>query len=215
MSTTKKYILYAYIKPYDIKLCLIFPIDSKIRFVQEYIDDTMRNFRTRYKVGRIEQKKTSSILLPDFKIGDILEDKDELIVYSIEYGLTKKTLNNKNSIEDIDKLFIAKKTRRDSRAVSRKISIDKNERKTKGNKDNNDDDDDEEDDDKNEQNEEEEQYDNNEENVEEKNNEQNDDNENSESEDKKNNMQKKKGKKIEKNDDSSNSGDDKSEDLKL
>ena len=215
MSTTKKYILYAYIKPYDIKLCLLFPIDSKIRFVQEYIDDTMRNFRTRYKVGRIEHKKTSSILLPDFKIGDILEDKDELIVYSIEYGLTKKTLNNKNSIEDIDKLFIAKKTRRDSRAVSRKISIDKNERKTKGNKDNNDDDDDEEDDDKNEQNEEEEQYDNNEENVEEKNNEQNDDNENSESEDKKNNMQKKKGKKIEKNDDSSNSGDDKSEDLKL
>ena len=215
MSTTKKYILYAYIKPYDIKLCLIFPIDSKIRFVQEYIDDTMRNFRTRYKVGRIEHKKTSSILLPDFKIGDILEDKDELIVYSIEYGLTKKTLNNKNFIEDIDKLFIAKKTRRDSRAVSRKISIDKNERKTKGNKDNNDDDDDEENDDKNEQNEEEEQYDNNEENVEEKNNEQNDDNENSESEDKKNNMQKKKGKKIEKNDDSSNSGDDKSEDLKL
>ena len=215
MSTTKKYILYAYIKPYDIKLCLLFPIDSKIRFVQEYIDDTMRNFRTRYKVGRIEHKKTSSILLPDFKIGDILEDKDELIVYSIEYGLTKKTLNNKNSIEDIDKLFIAKKTRRDSRAVSRKISIDKNERKTKGNKDNNDDDDDEENDDKNEQNEEEEQYDNNEENVEEKNNEQNDDNENSESEDKKNNMQKKKGKKIEKNDDSSNSGDDKSEDLKL
>ena len=214
MSTTKKYILYAYIKPYDIKLCLIFPIDSKIRFVQEYIDDTMRNFRTRYKVGRIEHKKTSSILLPDFKIGDILEDKDELIVYSIEYGLTKKTLNNKNSIEDIDKLFIAKKTRRDSRAVSRKISIDKNERKTKGNKDNNDDDE-EEDDDKNEQNEEEEQYDNNEENVEEKNNEQNDDNENSESEDKNNNMQKKKGKKIEKNDDSSNSGDDKSEDLKL
>ena len=215
MSTTKKYILYAYIKPYDIKLCLIFPIDSKIRFVQEYIDDTMRNFRTRYKVGRIEHKKTSSILLPDFKIGDILEDKDELIVYSIEYGLTKKTLNNKNSIEDIDKLFIAKKTRRDSRAVSRKISIDKNERKTKGNKDNNDDDDDEENDDKNEQNEEEEQYDNNEENVEEKNNEQNDDNENSEIEDKNNNMQKKKGKKIEKNDDSSNSGDDKSEDLKL
>ena len=220
MSSTKKYILYAYIKPYDFKLCLVFPIDSKIRSIQEYIDDTMRNFRTRYKVGRIEHKKTSSILLPDFKIGDMLEDKDELIVYSIEYGLTKKTLSNKNSMEDIDKLFIAKKTKRESRAVSRKISIDKNERNVKGNKyeqgnkDNNDSDD-EEDDDKKVKNEEEEQYDNNEENVEEKNNEQNDDNENSESEDKKNNMQKKKGKKIEKNDDSSNSGDDKSEDLKL
>ena len=215
MSATKKYILYAHIKPYDFKLCLVFPIDSKIRFVQEYIDDTMRNFRTRYKVGRIEHKKTSSILLPDFKIGDILEDKDELIVYSIEYGLTKKTLNNKNSIEDIDKLFIAKKTKRDSRAISRKISIDKNERKTKGNIDNNNDDE-VEDDDKNEQNEEE-QDDNNEENAEDKNNEQNDDNDNIENEDKDkdNNEQKKKVKKIDKNDDSSNSGDDKSEDLKL
>jgi hypothetical protein len=214
MSSTKKYILYAYIKPYDFKLCLVFPTESKIRFVQEYIDDTMRNFRTRYKVGRIEHKKTSSILLPDFKIGDILEDKDELIVYSIEYGLTKKTLNNKNNIEDIDKLFIAKKTRRDSRAISRKISIDKNGKKTKGNTDNNDDDE-EEYDDKNELNEVEEQDDNNEENAEDKNNEQNDDNDNSESEDKDNKEKKQKGKKIEKNDDSSNSGDDKSEDLKL
>ena len=211
MSATKKYILYANIKPYDFKLCLVFPIDSKIRYIQEYIDDTMRNFRTRYKVGRIEHKKTSSILLPDFKIGDILEDKDELIVYSIEYGLTKKTLSNKNSVEDIDKLFIAKKTRRESRAVSRKISIDKNEKSKKENRDINDDDED------NEKvnNEEEEQDDNNEEPAEENNNEQNDDKDNSESKENNNNEKRKKDKKEDRNNDSSNSGDDNSEDLKL
>ena len=214
MSATKKYILYANIKPYDFKLCLVFPIDSKIRYIQEYIDDTMRNFRTRYKVGRIEHKKTSSILLPDFKIGDILEDKDELIVYSIEYGLTKKTLSNKNSVEDIDKLFIAKKTRRESRAVSRKISIDKNEKSKKENRDINDDDDDDEDDEKV-NNEEEEQDDNNEEPAEENNNEQNDDKDNSESEENNNNEKRKKDKKEDRNNDSSNSGDDNSEDLKL
>ena len=212
MSATKKYILYANIKPYDFKLCLVFPIDSKIRYIQEYIDDTMRNFRTRYKVGRIEHKKTSSILLPDFKIGDILEDKDELIVYSIEYGLTKKTLSNKNSVEDIDKLFIAKKTRRESRAVSRKISIDKNEKNKKENRDINDDDDE---DDEKVNNEEEEQDDNNEEPAEENNNEQNDDKDNSESEENNNNEKRKKDKKEDRNDDSSNSGDDNSEDLKL
>ena len=210
MSATKKYILYANIKPYDFKLCLVFPIDSKIRYIQEYIDDTMRNFRTRYKVGRIEHKKTSSILLPDFKIGDILEDKDELIVYSIEYGLTKKTLSNKNSVEDIDKLFIAKKTRRESRAVSRKISIDKNEKNKKENRDINDDEDDEK-----VNNEEEEQDDNNEEPAEENNNEQNDDKDNSESEENNNNEKRKKDKKEDRNNDSSNSGDDNSEDLKL
>ena len=214
MSATKKYILFANIKPYDFKLCLVFPIDSKIRYIQEYIDDTMRNFRTRYKVGRIEHKKTSSILLPDFKIGDILEDKDELIVYSIEYGLTKKTLSNKNSVEDIDKLFIAKKTRRESRAVSRKISIDKNEKSKKENRDINDDDDDDEDDEKV-NNEEEEQDDNNEEPAEENNNEQNDDKDNSEGEENNNNEKRKKDKKEDRNNDSSNSGDDNSEDLKL
>ena len=211
MSATKKYILYANIKPYDFKLCLVFPIDSKIRYIQEYIDDTMRNFRTRYKVGRIEHKKTSSILLPDFKIGDILEDKDELIVYSIEYGLTKKTLSNKNSVEDIDKLFIAKKTRRESRAVSRKISIDKNEKNKKENRDINDDDED----DEKVNNEEEEQNDNNEEPAEENNNEQNDDKDNSEGEENNNNEKRKKDKKEDRNNDSSNSGDDNSEDLKL
>ena len=212
MSATKKYILFANIKPYDFKLCLVFPTDSKIRYIQEYIDDTMRNFRTRYKVGRIEHKKTSSILLPDFKIGDILEDKDELIVYSIEYGLTKKTLSNKNSVEDIDKLFIAKKTRRESRAVSRKISIDKNEKNKKENRDINDDDDE---DDEKVNNEEEEQNDNNEESAEENNNEQNDDKDNSESEENNNNEKRKKDKKEDRNNDSSNSGDDNSEDLKL
>ena len=211
MSATKKYILFANIKPYDFKLCLVFPIDSKIRYIQEYIDDTMRNFRTRYKVGRIEHKKTSSILLPDFKIGDILEDKDELIVYSIEYGLTKKTLSNKNSVEDIDKLFIAKKTRRESRAVSRKISIDKNEKNKKENRDINDDDED----DEKVNNEEEEQDDNNEEPAQENNNEQNDDKDNSESEENNNNEKRKKDKKEDRNNDSSNSGDDNSEDLKL
>ena len=212
MSVTKKYILFANIKPYDFKLCLVFPIDSKIRYIQEYIDDTMRNFRTRYKVGRIEHKKTSSILLPDFKIGDILEDKDELIVYSIEYGLTKKTLSNKNSVEDIDKLFIAKKTRRESRAVSRKISIDKNEKNKKENRDINDDDDE---DDEKVNNKEEEQDDNNEEPAEENNNEQNDDKDNSESEENNNNEKRKKDKKEDRNNDLSNSGDDNSEDLKL
>ena len=211
MSATKKYILFANIKPYDFKLCLVFPTDSKIRYIQEYIDDTMRNFRTRYKVGRIEHKKTSSILLPDFKIGDILEDKDELIVYSIEYGLTKKTLSNKNSVEDIDKLFIAKKTRRESRAVSRKISIDKNEKNKKENRDINDDDED----DEKVNNEEEEQDDNNEEPAEKNNNEQNDDKDNSESEENNNNEKRKKDKKEDRNNDSSNSGDDNSEDLKL
>ena len=214
MLSPKKYILYAYIKPYDLKLCLVFPIDSKIRFIQEYIEDTMRNFRSKYKVGRIEHKKTSSILLPDFKIGEALEDKDEIIVYSIEYGLTKKNLNDKSFMEDIDKLFIGKKVKRESRITSRKISIDKDKnysKISKGNKS---------DDEKSEENDEESDKDNNDNDNENNDNEDSDKkNENDESSDeedeKKNIKPKKKEKKSIKKDDSSNSGEDNSEDIKL
>ena len=209
MLSQKKYILYAYIKPYDLKLCLAFPIDTKIRFIQEYIEDTMRNFRAKYKVGRIEHKKTSSILLPDFKIGEILENKDELIIYSIEYGLTKTTLNDKKSLEDIDKLFIGKKTRRESKATSRKISFDKydkNNKRVKSKSNNISEDEDEE-------------KGNNDENYKEKksnsDNQNNGESESSESKDKDDNNNKKKNIKSDKGDDSSNSGDDDSEDIKL
>ena len=209
MLSQKKYILYAYIKPYDLKLCLAFPIDTKIRFIQEYIEDTMRNFRAKYKVGRIEHKKTSSILLPDFKIGEILENKDELIIYSIEYGLTKTTLNDKKSLEDIDKLFIGKKTRRESKATSRKISFDKydkNNKRVKSKSNNISEDEDEE-------------KGNNDENYKEKksnsDNQNNGESDSSESKDKDDNNNKKKNIKSDKGDDSSNSGDDDSEDIKL
>jgi hypothetical protein len=210
MLSPKKYILYAYVKPYDLKLCLAFPLDTKIRFIQEYIEDTMRNFRTKYKVGRVEHKKTSSILLPDFKIGETLENKDEIIVYSIEYGLTKTTLNDKKSMEDIDKLFIGKKTRRESKATSRKISIDKYEKNNKRIKSESNvisDDEDKEDKD--------EEKGNNSEKKDKEYDQSNDESESSESKVKNNNNKKKKEIKKVEEDDSSNSGDDKSEDIKL
>lgn len=115
---TNKYILYAEIKPYDLKFTLIFHKNQKICHIQEFIDDTMRNFRTRYKIGRIENKKTSSVLLPDYKIGEVLENKDEIVVYSVDYGLTRKKLPENTQVEDIDKCYIAKKTKRDGKSLN-------------------------------------------------------------------------------------------------
>ena len=212
MLSPKKYILYAYVKPYDLKLCLAFPLDTKIRFIQEYIEDTMRNFRAKYKVGRIEHKKTSSILLPDFKIGDVLEDKDEIIVYSIEYGLTKTNLHDKKSIEDIDKLFIAKKTKRESRGISRKISIDKNYKKENKSLNEKTENSVLEEQDENEENSEDNETINNNNNKQKKDD---NDNDSDETPEKNNNNKKRKDKNNDKNDNSSDSGDDKSEDLNL
>ena len=198
MLVNKKCLLYAQIKPYDIKLSLVFSSDCKIRYIQEYIEDTMRNFRAKYKVGRIEQKKTSSILLPDYKIGEVLEDKDEIIIYSIEYGLTKKTLPDNSSLEDIDKLFIGKKLKRDSRIISRNESVDKKTTKLE-----------EESDDENNNEEEEENNDNNEKNQK--------STKNDKSKDIKKDIKKdnKKDKKNKDKENSSSSGDDKSQDINI
>ena len=197
MLSNKKYVFYAQIKPYNLKLSLVFSVDSRIRHMQEFIEDTMKSFRAKYKVGRIEHKKTSSVLLPDYKIGEVLEDKDELVVYSVEYGLTKTTLPDKSFIEDIDKLYIGKKIKRDSKVVSRKDSADKKEVKTTKN----DSDDDENENENEDENEDEE-----------------DDNNKKEETKKNNNKNKKKNIKSskKKNDDnSSSSGDDKSQDINI
>ena len=230
MASIKKYNLFAKIKPYDLKLSLVFSTDSRVRYMQEFIEDTMRNYRTKFKVGRIEQEKTSSILLPDYKIGEVLDDKDNIIVYSIEYGLTKKTLNDQSSIEDIDKLFIGKKIKRDSRNISQNESMDKKITK-KEEEENGNNKDDKNEDDKNDEEEEEEDDDESDESNE---------SEKNEKMEKKDEKNEKKEKKIEKNvkkydnkkemkkasnknnkkkkneqDSSSNSGDDKSQDLKI
>ena len=230
MTNLKKFNIFAKIKPYDLKLSLVFSTDSRVRYMQEFIEDTMRNYRTKYRVGRIEHEKTSSILLPDYKIGEVLDDKDNIIVYSIEYGLTKKTLNDQSSIEDIDKLFIGKKIKRDSRNISQNESMDKKITK-KEEEENGNNKDDKNEDDKNDEEEEEEDDDESDESNE---------SEKNEKMEKKDEKNEKKEKKIEKNvkkydnkkemkkasnknnkkkkneqDSSSNSGDDKSQDLKI
>ena len=187
MLANKKYVLYAQIKPYNLKISLVFTSDTRIRYVQEFIEDTMRSFRAKYKVGRIEQQKTKLLLLPDFRIGDVLDDKDELIVYSAEYGLTKTTLSDKSSVEDIDRLFIGKKIKRDSRVINRKDSNDK--KKVSKKEDDSDD---------------------------EENNEEEDENEDDKNiKDKNNNKNSKKNKKKMSDDDSSNSGEDNSQDIQI
>ena len=212
MLSNKKYLLYATIKPYDLKISLVFSSDSRIRYIQEFIEDTMRNFKTKYKVGRIEHKKTSSILLPDYKIGEVLEDKDELIIYSIEYGLTKKTLSSKNSIEDIDNLFIGKKLKRDIKHISRKGSGDKKSTKKEENNENenNNNDNDNDNENENENEEEEDEDDNNEKSL------KNEKNKDTKKDTKKENKKDiKNDKNIRTEENSSSSGEDNSQDLKI
>ena len=115
--------LYALIKPYDINLALTFYPFETIGLVQLFVEDTIRKLKsTPYKIGRIEKKSNHAILLPQYKINEFLCENEEIIVYSLEYGLTKTKISGEKKIEDIDELYIGKKLKRKNENRTRKSS---------------------------------------------------------------------------------------------
>jgi hypothetical protein len=139
--------LYALIKPYDINLALTFYPFETIGLVQLFVEDTIRKLKsTPYKIGRIEKKSNHAILLPQYKINEFLCENEEIIVYSLEYGLTKTKISGEKKIEDIDELYIGKKLKRKNENKTRKSSEDLSKKHIKTKKysddDNNEDDND-------------------------------------------------------------------------
>ena len=127
----EKIYLYALIKTYDIIIALSFFPNETIGILQSFIEDTLRKLKSSsYKVGRVEKKLNDAILLPQYKISDFLKDNDEIIIYSIDYGLTKKQILGEKNLEDIDELFIRKKLKRKNSIDSTYINNDNEELKT-------------------------------------------------------------------------------------
>ena len=115
--------LYALIKPYDINLALTFYPFETIGLIQIFIEDTIRKLKSSpYKIGRIEKKSNRAILLPQYKINEFLIENEEIIVYSLDYGLTKTKISGEKKIEDIDELYIGKKLKRKNENRTRKSS---------------------------------------------------------------------------------------------
>ena len=124
--------LYALIKPYDINLALTFYPFETIGLVQIFVEDTIRKLKSSpYKIGRIEKKSNHAILLPQYKINEFLSENEEIIVYSLEYGLTKTKISGEKKIEDIDELYIGKKLKRKNENKTRKSSEDLSKKHSK------------------------------------------------------------------------------------
>ena len=58
--------LYAYLLPYKITIPLLVHKEDKIKDIHFFIENTMKKFKVNYKVGRIEKKKNSAWLLPQY-----------------------------------------------------------------------------------------------------------------------------------------------------
>ena len=109
---TTKIHLYANLLPYSLRLALSFYPNETIGDIHFFIEETMRRFRVKYKIGRIERKINNVWLLPQYKISEFLKDQEEINVFSLEYGLTKTKIKAPLNEEEIDNGFIGKKTKR-------------------------------------------------------------------------------------------------------
>ena len=142
MSTqTNRIHLYVTIAPTKIKIAVALNTSETIGDLQYFIQETIKKFKVyNYKIGRIEKKANTAILLPQFKINEFLSENEELIAYPVEYALSK-TANDKSIKseleDDINNGFIAKKTKRknnDDEALSTIQGKNKNKQFNQSNK---------------------------------------------------------------------------------
>ena len=74
-----------------------------------------------FKLGRIELKDNLYILLPEYQINDFLKDRDEVIVYSEDYGINQRIIPGddnkilyKKNIYFLYEKYLGKKKKKDS-----------------------------------------------------------------------------------------------------
>jgi hypothetical protein len=65
-SLNKRIHIYAHLMPYNLKIALAFYPEETINDIQFFIEETMKKYRSKYRVGRIEKKQNSSWLLPQY-----------------------------------------------------------------------------------------------------------------------------------------------------
>ena len=106
----------------------------------------MKRIDIKYVLGRLELKDKLAILLPEYHIGDFLENNSEVIAYSQDYGMNMRTLpgdgmDQRPFYQKVyllyeDKSYLKKKTNRNNKnnkrvEANKKPKIEQNQKKDK------------------------------------------------------------------------------------
>ena len=94
--------IYVNIEPLALKIGYIFKKNDTFQSVINFVYNQAKKIGIKYRFGRINENKTGAILLTECKLGDFLENNDEITVYSEEYGFISNNLcgdNENNSIK--------------------------------------------------------------------------------------------------------------------
>lgn len=80
------------VEPYNIRLATLFNSNDSIGVIKSFVVEKMKVLGIKFEIGRIELKEKLAILLPEFTVGDFLENNSEIVAYSQEFGLNMRTL---------------------------------------------------------------------------------------------------------------------------
>lgn len=80
------------VEPYNIRLATLFNSNDSLGAIKSFVVEKMKILGIKFEIGRIELKEKLAILLPEFTVGDFLENNSEVVAYSQEFGLNMRTL---------------------------------------------------------------------------------------------------------------------------
>lgn len=148
---SEKIKVFITIEPFNVRFAGLFNANESITSIKNFIQSKMKRIDIKYVLGRLELKDKLAILLPEYHIGDFLENNSEVIAYSQEFGMNMRTLpgdgmDQRPFYQKVyllyeDKSFLKKKTNRNNKnnkkVETKKPKIEQNQKKeesTKGEK---------------------------------------------------------------------------------
>lgn len=89
---SEKIKIFVTVEPFNIRLAALFNANEQISAIKTFVQNKMKHLGIKFFLGRLELKDKLAILLPEFHIGDFLENDSEVVAYSQDYGLNMRTL---------------------------------------------------------------------------------------------------------------------------
>lgn len=89
---SEKIKVFVTVEPFNIRLATLFNANDHISAIKTFVQNKMKQLGIKFLLGRLELKDKLAILLPEFHIGDFLENDSEVVAYSHDYGLNMRTL---------------------------------------------------------------------------------------------------------------------------
>ena len=99
---------YINIEPLGLKFGYVFKKPETFQSIINFVFNQIKKLGVKFELGRIIENKTGAILLTENKIGDFLQDNDEITVYSDEYGFTRNNLPGEDDHSSMKKIYYLK-----------------------------------------------------------------------------------------------------------